>query len=282
MLKDATLLWGGMSERFLKFIPSEEAFWLMQYKPNAFRLLSHIANTARRYNGHPDGLIVGQCHLQSWNFYGLSEQEYRTAKSILLKRKHIIIIETNRTRKKSTTGATTNSTLVQLCSLTIWDINSEEPNDRINDRATTEQRPSNDKQERIRKDISNDISNEEEALRAGTHPASPIRAKDLLIFNFEKWEFEGITEQDLADWKLMYPHIDIKVETLKASQWLKNNPSKSNKKQWRKYLTGWYGRSNDSIENKKAYRSATGGATQDRRTKNKDGTPISSRAEDLF
>jgi len=254
----------------------------MQYKPNAFRLLSHIANTARRYNGHPDGLIVGQCHLQSWNFYGLSEQEYRTAKSILLKRKHIIIIETNRTRKKSTTGATTNSTLVQLCSLTIWDINSEEPNDRINDRATTEQRPSNDKQERIRKDISNDISNEEEALRAGTHPASPIRAKDLLTFNFEKWEFEGISEKDIADWKLMYPHIDIQVETLKASQWLKNNPSKSNKKQWRKYLTGWYGRSNDSIENKKAYRSASTSGQQDRRTKNKDGTPIQSRAEDLF
>lgn len=271
-----------MSERFLKFIPSEEAFWLMQYKPNAFRLLSHIANTARRYNGHPDGLTIGQCHLQSWIFYGLSEREYRTAKAILVQRKHIKIIETNRTRKKSTTGATTNSTLVELCSLTIWDINHETIDDRIDDRETTDRRPRDDKQERRRIDISNDISNEEEALRAGTHPASPIRAKDLLTFNFEKWEFEGITEKDLADWKLMYPHIDIQVETLKASQWLKNNPSKSNKKQWRKYLTGWYGRSNDSIENKKAYRSATGGATQDRRTKNKDGTPISSRAEDLF
>lgn len=140
-----------MSERFLKFIPSEEAIWLMHKKPNAFRLLMHIANTARRANGHPDGLIIGQCHLQSWTFYDLTEQEYRTAKDILVKRKHIIIIETNRTRKKSTTGVTTNSTLVQLCSSTVWDINPYESNDQINDRATTEQRPSNDKQEGIRR-----------------------------------------------------------------------------------------------------------------------------------
>jgi hypothetical protein len=260
-----------MSERFLKFIPSEEAFWLMENKPNAFRLLTHIANTARRYNGHPDGLTIDQCHLQSWTFYKLTEQEYRTAKEVLVKRKHIKIIETNRTRKKSTTGVTTNSTLVELCSLMIWDINPEEGNDRINDRATTEQRPSNDKQERRRIDISNDISKEEEA-----QPAAQLRSKDLLIFNFESWKFEGITEQDIAEWKLMYPHIDLQVETLKASQWLKNNPSKSNKKQWRKYLTGWFGRANESIENKKAYRSAAGGSTQDRRTKDINGNPVDS------
>lgn len=129
-----------MSDRFIKFIPSEEAFWLMHHKPNAFRLLAHIANTARRYNGHPDGLLIGQCHLQHWKFYNLSEQEYRTAKKILVERKHIIIIETNRTRKKSTSGTTTASTLVHLCSSTIWAINPEEINDRINDRATTDQR----------------------------------------------------------------------------------------------------------------------------------------------
>lgn len=112
----------------------------MYHKPNAFRLLTHIANTARRYNGHPDGLLIGQCHLQSWTVYGLTEREYRTAKEILVKRNHIKIIETNRTRKKSTTGSTTNSTLVQLCSLTIWDINPETTDDQNDDRATTERR----------------------------------------------------------------------------------------------------------------------------------------------
>jgi hypothetical protein len=84
-----------MCERFLKFIPSEEAFWLMQHKPNAFRLLAYIANTARRTHGHPDGLTIGQCHLQHWNIYGFTEQEYRTAKKILVDRKHIKINQQN-------------------------------------------------------------------------------------------------------------------------------------------------------------------------------------------
>lgn len=271
-----------MSERFIKFIPSEESFWLIHNKPNAFRLLTHIANTARRFNGHPDGLTLGQCHLQHWIKYDLTEREYRTAKEILIKRKHIIIIETNRTRKKSTTGTTTSSTLVQLLESGVWDINPEIIDDRKDDRTTTDRRLTDDKQERRRIDISNDISNEGNALRAGTHPASPIRAKDLLIFNFETWEFEGITEKDIADWRVMYPHIDITVETLKAAQWLKNNPSRNNKKHWRKYITGWFGRANDTIENKKAYRVAGTTAGTDRRTKNMDGTPIKSRAEGLF
>lgn len=140
-----------MSERFIKFIPSEEAFWLMKHKPNAFNLLAHIANTARRTNGNPDGLLIGQCHLQSWSFYGLTEREYRTAKQILVQRKHIIIIETNRNRQKSTTGTTTRSTLVQLCNSTIWDINSENKDDLNDVRETTERRQTRKKQECIKK-----------------------------------------------------------------------------------------------------------------------------------
>jgi hypothetical protein len=127
------------------------------------------------------------------------------------------------------------------------------------------------------KDISNDISKKEEA-----QTAARLRSKDVLSFDFQKWEFVGITEKDQADWKLMYPHLNLSVEALKEAQWLKNNQSKSNKKSFRKYLTGWYGRANDAIENKKAFRSAASSGYGDRRTKNKDGTPIHSTAEGLF
>jgi hypothetical protein len=278
MEKSASLLWSSMCKRFLKLnLDNDEADFLALRHPNAFILLYFIAKRARRIPGQADGLIIGQCHIGDFKSYGLTEREYRTAKSVLTNRKIIKIIETNRTRKKSTTGTTTVGTLVQLLDSKVWDINPETKDDRNDVRATTERRPSDDEEERRRKDISNDISNEEDA-----HPAAQLRTKDLLTFNFESWKFEGILDSDISDWKLMYPHIDIQVETLKATQWLKNNPSRNKKKNWRKYLTGWYGRSNDSIENKKAYRSATGGTTQDRRTKNKDGTPISSRAEDLF
>jgi hypothetical protein len=191
-----------MSERFLKFIPSQEAFWLMQNKPKAFLLLSHIANTARRESGYPDGLLIGQCHLQHWTFYGFTEREYRTAKNILIQRKHIIIIETNRTRKKSTTGTTTKSTLVQLCSTTVYDINPNSKDDRIDDRETTDRRLTDDKQEGRRM-----IKNEKES-----HPSIPSFRKsadrDDLVdgrtddFSFEKEKIEVIpgvllTQNDL-------------------------------------------------------------------------------------
>jgi len=142
-----------MSERFIKFIPSEEAFWLMQKKPNAFYLLTHIANTARRYEGHPDGLSVGQCHLKSAEKYGFTIGQYRAAKNILVKRKHIEITETNRNRKKSTTGTTTVSTLVRLCSSTVYDIN-QESNDNRNDNRTTTERQQTRKNKKEKEDLS--------------------------------------------------------------------------------------------------------------------------------
>lgn len=259
-----------MCNRFLKFIPSEEAMWLLDNKPNAFRLLTHIANTARRQNGHPDGLTIGQCHLQHWKKYNLTQQEYRTAKDILVQRKHIEIVETNRTRKKSTTGTTTASTLVKLISSMVYDINSEDGNDRINDRATTDQRLTNDKQEGIR--IS---SSYEENIEIARSAAQPRSRKDLLSYDFEKGQYEGILDKDLFEWASMFPHIDLQVEILKSVNWLKSNPSKARKKNWRKYLTGWLQRANEGTENKKAFRSALS-ANQDRRTRDITGKPVES------
>ncbi len=254
-----------MSNRFLKFILSDEALWLMDHKPNAFRLLTHIARTARRIPGYPDGLSIGQCHLQHWEKYNLTQQEYRTAKQILVKRQHIKILKTKRTPKKSTTESTTDSTteittastLVQLCSSTIWDINPKTYNDSngdrvnqtINDSVTTEQRLNNDKQEgrRVNK-------KEEEKKEDYARTAPRPRIVSPISFDFSSFIFLGITEQDKADWRVSYPHVDVDVELLKAAAWLKANPTKSGKKLWLKYILGWLGRSNDSAENKKAFR----------------------------
>ncbi len=139
-----------MSERFIKFIPSEEAMFLVIHKPNAFRLLTIIAERARRENGCPDGLTVGQCHLGDWKNCGLTEKEYRTAKEVLVKRGHLKIVETCRTRKKSATGTTTIGTLVEILTTTVYDINKNVEGDRKGDRGATEGRPRGDEQERIR------------------------------------------------------------------------------------------------------------------------------------
>jgi len=216
----------------------------MQYKPNAYLLLAHIANTARRYNGHPDGLLIGQCHLQSWTFYGLTERQYRTAKEILVKRKHIIIIQTNRTRQKSTTGTTTNSTLVQLLESTFWDINPETNDDRKDDRATTERRPSDDKQERIRK-------NKKEKEVTTTKPPPPKNADDdggeKISFCFEVGEFENITADDMSSWKLTYPDVDVSLCIRQMQEWVMADPKARAKKQWKRFIVTWLGKNQERM-----------------------------------
>ncbi len=261
-----------MSEKFLQLNTqndkNHEGDWLAANHPNAFILLYFIARRARRIPGLIDGLEVGMAKIGDWEKIGLSRQNYRTALKILTIYKFVEILETNRNRKKSTTGVTTEGTLVRLLDTRIWDINQETTNHRNNHCPTTAQPLPNHEEERIR------IISSKEDNKNIAQTAKRLRAKDSLIFNFEKWEFEGITEKDIDDWKLMYPHIDIKVETLKASQWLKNNQSKSKRQSYRRFLTGWFGRSNESNENKKAYRNASGGNTQDRSTKDINGNPV--------
>jgi hypothetical protein len=169
----ATFLWGSMCERFLKLIPNSETRFLARKHPNAFILLFFIADRARRENGDPDGLTIGQCHLGDHKEFGLTEKEYRTAKKILVQRSLIKIIETCRTRKKNdhslyfnlqncknraterATRTTTVGTLVELIGSTAYDINPDSSNqqkgDRKGDRGATEGRPKGDEQEGIRR-----------------------------------------------------------------------------------------------------------------------------------
>ena len=151
----------GVSERFIKFIPSEAASWLQKNHPNAFLLLCLIAQRARRYNGHIDGLTIGMARLGDFRLAGIeSESKYRTAKDVLVRVGAIKIVETARKRKKLTTErtskTTTVGTLVLLLKSDIWDINpdidDDRNDDRNDDRITTDSRPNDDEQERIKKE----------------------------------------------------------------------------------------------------------------------------------
>ena len=275
--------------------------YLVRKHPKAFVLLTIIAERARRENGHPDGLTIGQCHLGDYKSYGLTEKEYRNAKKVLTERGHLKIIETCRTRKsekfsKSTlnlenhekrateraTRSTTIGTLAEICSTEVYDINSddgkEDKGDRKGERGATEGRPKGDEQEGIRRN-----KKEEEKKDIAQPAKKQLRSKDSLSFDFEKWEFIGITDDERLNWALMYPHIDLYIETLKAIEWLKKNPSKQNKTLWRKFLTGWFQRANDYSENKKAYQSAKGSPQNtDRRTKDVEGKPVENQYAGKF
>lgn len=140
-------------KRFIKLLDSEETNYLLEHHPNAFLLLTLIAIRARRVSGKPDGLEIGEAYIGDYRKCGIeTERKYRTAKTLLQLRCHLLICETCRTRKKSTTGMTTHGTKVKLLKSTVWDINPESNDDRDDDRATTERRPSDDEEERNKND----------------------------------------------------------------------------------------------------------------------------------
>jgi hypothetical protein len=59
----------------------------------------------------------------------------------------------------------------------------------------------------------------------------------------EGWS--GITEDDLSAWREAYPACDIKRQLAVMTEWLKGNPAKAKKSQWRRFLTNWLSRSQD-------------------------------------
>ena len=68
------------------------------------------------------------------------------------------------------------------------------------------------------------------APRSGSEPTDSVR-----------WSasagWEGISDSDLLEWAAAYPAADIPVELARATQWLKANPKKAKKSNWRKWLT---------------------------------------------
>jgi len=94
--------------------------------------------------------------------------------------------------------------------------------------------------------------NREELLPAApvptSKPATPSgsRAKRPVISWTADAGWEGITDADRAEWSQAYPATDLPVELAKATQWLKANPRKARKSNWRRWLTTvWLSNSQD-------------------------------------
>ncbi len=181
-----------MTDYFIKLIRSDETEWLSINKPMAFALLGIIAQRARRYDGAPDGLTIGQCHLGDWKDSGFSRQNYRTALEILKKRKHIASILTNRKRKKSTTGLTTEGTLVQLLSSNVYDININVDNHSPNHCPTTAQPQTKKKKNIKEKDIPPSASSAAAAELAPllADAIKKTKADAKIPTSFKTWEKE--------------------------------------------------------------------------------------------
>ncbi len=274
---------------YVKMIRSDISDFLLSKYPNAFLLLCLIAKRARREDGLPDGLRVGDAMIGDFKAAGLTRQKYRRALEKLVELGIVQIVSNSKkyfeyrdnnettlrqiekTTIKSTIKTTIKGTLVNLKDSRIFDINpkpnNHQLNHQLNQQATIKQPSSNHEEEGIRKNK----KEERKEKNIASTPNKSGRKQETIFFSHEKGEFEGITEKDLQSWAIAYPSINLEQHIAKASQWLIANPSKAKKSRWRQYLTGWFGREQERAETRKLYASQSAG---DRRRKEPNGTPI--------
>jgi len=120
-----------MTQRFIKYIPSELSESLMINHPNAFILFSYIVHHARwsanRTYVMLDGLLPGDCIMPGWEKLKFSsEKVYRNARDKLIELGFIEIVFNihgkNQVKKRAIKRAI-ESMVVNICNSDIWDIN---------------------------------------------------------------------------------------------------------------------------------------------------------------
>jgi len=112
---------------------------------------------------------------------------------------------------------------------------------------------------------------------------SSLRKADLIFFDFENSKFEGISQDDMKSWSEAYPSAKLGQELVKMKEWVLANPTKSkSKKLWRKFITSWLSKANDTAINREAYASNNQSNKTDRRTKNLEGENNNERYTGMF
>lgn len=79
---------------------------------------------------------------------------------------------------------------------------------------------------------------------AGSPDGESRRKHDPLAWSPDSG-WEGVTDQDREAWRIAYPAVGLDSEMARADQWLRANPEKAKKTRWRRFLTGWFGRSQE-------------------------------------
>jgi hypothetical protein len=74
--------------------------------------------------------------------------------------------------------------------------------------------------------------------------ASGSRAKAAVSWSADAG-WQGITDADRSEWAAAYPGAVIDQELAKATAWLRANPKRCGKRNWRRFLVGWLQRCQD-------------------------------------
>jgi len=79
-----------------------------------------------------------------------------------------------------------------------------------------------------------------------SEPAKPSRspAKPSVSWSADAG-WEGITDADRSEWAAAYPGAVLDQELAKATAWLRANPKRCGKRNWRRFVVGWLQRCQD-------------------------------------
>lgn len=79
-----------------------------------------------------------------------------------------------------------------------------------------------------------------------SEPAKPTRsrAKPALSWSSDGG-WQGITDADRQEWAAAYPGAVLDQELAKATAWLKANPQRAGRRNWRRFVVGWLQRCQD-------------------------------------
>ena len=111
----------------------------------------------------------------------------------------------------------------------------------------------------VARDVARDSNDREEKRREEKKintPAAPVatseppkRRKRSQPADAVSWSadagWQGITDADRQEWRQAYPACDLTAELAKATSWLKANPTKAHKSNWRRFVVSWLTRSQD-------------------------------------
>ena len=105
-------------------------------------------------------------------------------------------------------------------------------------------------QARLPQDITEQDMTEEDIQAAPVATSDPPkRRKSSQPHDAVSWSadagWQGITDADRQEWRLAYPACDLEAELAKATAWLKANPAKAHKSNWRRFVVSWLTRSQD-------------------------------------
>lgn len=74
--------------------------------------------------------------------------------------------------------------------------------------------------------------------------AAASRAKSAVSWSADAG-WEGITDTDRSEWAEAYPGAVLAQELAKATAWLKANPQRAGRRNWRRFIVGWLQRCQD-------------------------------------